>query len=75
MISEVQIYPNPTSNQLTIATDLAINEIKLIDITGKTIRSIKQDTKVINVADLPSGIYFIQLITNEKVITKKLVIE
>jgi hypothetical protein len=73
IISEVQIYPNPTSHQLTIATDLAINEISIIDITGKTVKTIKENTNTINVADLPTGIYFIQFITDEKTITKKLV--
>jgi uncharacterized repeat protein (TIGR01451 family) len=70
---EINIYPNPTSNQFTIDTELEISEITIIDITGKNIRTIKQNTKTINVADLSNGIYFIQLITEERTITKKFV--
>jgi hypothetical protein len=50
-----------------------ISEIKIIDITGKTIQTIQQNRNTINVADLSNGIYFIKLITNEKTITKKFV--
>jgi Secretion system C-terminal sorting domain/Right handed beta helix region len=69
----VNIFPNPTASQLTIETDLGIIEIIIVDLTGKTIKSIKQNTNVLNVAELPSGIYFIKLITDEKTITKKII--
>jgi photosystem II stability/assembly factor-like uncharacterized protein len=71
--TEIEIFPNPTSNQLTIDTELGINEIKIIDITGKPIKAIKQNTNVVNIADLSNGIYFIKLITDEEIITKKFV--
>jgi hypothetical protein len=70
---KVAIYPNPASEQLTIVSDQTIHESIIIDITGKAIKSIKENTKVINVDYLSSGIYFIKLITNEGTITKKFV--
>lgn len=74
LAKELSIYPNPTSHQLTIINNsLVINEINIIDLTGKMIKTTKQNTNTINVADLPSGIYFIELITNNKIITKKFV--
>ncbi|MEJ6736642.1 MAG: PKD domain-containing protein, partial [Flavobacteriales bacterium] len=71
--SEMNIYPNPTSNQLSIDTKQKISEISILNITGKTIIITRGDTKNINVADLSNGIYFIKLITDEKTITKKFV--
>jgi hypothetical protein len=71
--SEINIYPNPTSNQLTIDTELNINEMSVVDITGKVIMTTKENTTTINVADLSDGIYFIQLITENRTITKKFV--
>ena len=71
--SKLNLYPNPTSIQLTIDTELEISETTIIDITGKNIRSIKQNTNTINVADLSKGIYFIKLVTDEGTITKKFV--
>lgn len=71
--NEFMLYPNPTSNQLTIDTKLDINEINVIDLTGKLIITIKQNTNTINVADLSDGIYFIRLIADQKAITRKFV--
>ena len=70
---DLNIFPIPTLNQLSINTELEFNEISIIDITGKTIKTIKQNTNTINVADLSKGIYFIKLVTDEGTITKKFV--
>lgn len=70
----VKLFPNPTSNQLTIVSDeLKISEINIADITGEMIKTIKGSTNNVNVSGLPSGIYFIQLITEEGVIAKKFI--
>lgn len=70
----VSIYPNPTSYQLSIVSNMIdINELNIIDITGKTLRTITTDFNYINVAELSNGIYYIQLITGEGTIAKKFV--
>ncbi len=71
--NKIILYPNPTSNQLTINSELKINEITIIDIAGKSIKTPKPTTNTINVSNLSSGIYFIKLITDEGTITKKFV--
>ena len=67
------LYPNPVSHQLSIDTELKLSKITIIDITGKIIMTTKGNTNTINVADLSDGIYFIQLITEERTLTKKFV--
>jgi hypothetical protein len=47
--------------------------VKIIDITGKKVMSTKENTNTINVTDFSNGIYFIKLITKERIITKKFV--
>jgi hypothetical protein len=70
----VNLYPNPTASLLRVNSDqLLINEILIIDITGKTIRSIRENTNTINVEGLSDGIYFLKVMTDEKIITKKFV--
>ncbi len=69
----VDIYPNPTSSQLSIVSDLQITEIDIVDISGKTIMTIEQNTGSINIADLPAGVYLIKLVTDKKTITRKLI--
>lgn len=68
------IFPNPTSNQLTIKSgDFTIYKIEIIDQTGKKIKTINQNKNTINVDDLTNGVYFINFITNKGTITKKFV--
>ena len=71
--SKVNIYPNPTSNHISIDTELNISEINIIDITGKIVMITKENTNTINIVNLSDGIYFIKLTTDERIITKKFV--
>jgi hypothetical protein len=71
--NSIKLFPNPTSNQLSIDTDLEISEINIIDITGKNIKTIKPNTNLVNVADLSVGIYFIKVTTDKETITQKFV--
>ncbi len=75
--SEVKIYPNPTSGRFTIKG----NEIDFISVyndlgkivynaLGKEIQSLE-----IDLSDLPKGIYFIMINGNEKVYTRKIIIQ
>jgi hypothetical protein len=69
-LSNFNIYPKPTLNQLNIETELVINKVRIFDIRGKTIRKINQSTNIVDVTDFPSGIYFIKVSTAENNITK-----
>ena len=71
--SDITIYPNPTSHQLTIDTELKLSKITIIDITGKIIMITKENKRTINVTNLSDGIYFIKLNTDQKTIIKKFV--
>ena len=70
--SEIILYPNPTSNLLRIDTEENIIEISIIDLSGKIIVQ-KAGANFVNVSNLSDGIYFIQVITQNKTITKKFV--
>lgn len=77
-----RLYPNPTNDILNIefdgntATDIQLN---IVDITGKTIhtetRAIFDSNTQLTINNLNSGIYFIQIIDNEKMMTEKFVVE
>lgn len=70
---DISIYPNPTSTQLIIDTEQNINEVNILEITGRNVMIIKENTKTINVVDLPSGIYFLKVFSEDGAITKKFV--
>lgn len=60
------MYPNPTTDVLNIASKNGseVKEITITDLTGKKVKSI-QNTTSINVSDLASGTYLIDITTNE----------
>ncbi|NQX98673.1 MAG: T9SS type A sorting domain-containing protein [Flavobacteriales bacterium] len=67
------IYPNPASTKLKITTELPINRINIIDVTGKLVKMIVQNKKNIDITDLVSGIYFIQIFTEDKTLIQKFI--
>ncbi|OFY95659.1 MAG: hypothetical protein A3K10_10175 [Bacteroidetes bacterium RIFCSPLOWO2_12_FULL_31_6] len=72
--SDFVIYPNPTTNLLSIDIgQQVIKETFIIDITGKTVKSNLPKSNIINVSDLSKGIYFIKLITENSTIIQKFV--
>lgn len=79
-IDEIQrenfkLYPNPVSNKLTIITnyDLRINKIEIVDLTGKILKKTTTNFNSVNVNELPSGVYFIKIITDDRTTTQKFV--
>jgi len=71
--NSISIYPNPTTSQLSIVTELEISEIVIVDIEGKTILRTNHNTNSINTATLSNGIYFIKMVSGKNTITKKFV--
>jgi len=70
---EINVYPNPVNSQLTIEIKEQIKSISILGITGKTIKVINDNSKVINVSDLTIGVYFLQVKTNNGILTKKFI--
>ena len=72
--SDLRIYPNPTTNELLILSEqLEITEINIINSTGEVIRSYQKNPGILNVVDLPHGVYFIQFVSDDQRITRKFI--
>ena len=71
----INIYPNPTINNITIQLidqDLRIEDIQVFSINGKS-QPIMVTGKNIDLSRIPNGLYIIQLtISNGETITKKI---
>jgi serine protease AprX len=83
-ISNFNLYPNPTSNDLHVSFDLTESgkiELLMVDATGKTVmvRSLGQASGnnkfSLDVNDLPAGIYMMNVSFEGQVITKRFVIQ
>ena len=78
-MKNINIYPNPTKDDINI--ELPLNELTSFDVsvysvTGKLVYKNTQfnvNKLVINTANWDKGIYFIQLISNNQTITEKII--
>ncbi len=76
--TDIRISPNPSTGILFIeSTQTPITEIKITDITGKTVKEITgNSTRLqINLENEPNGIYFVTVKTKENSVVKKVVLE
>ncbi len=75
----IKLYPNPVNDILEIHTTESVNQIKILDILGKEIKTIHIENKgntslILKISDLKKGIYFIRFETDDKLIlTKKII--
>lgn len=66
---EISIYPNPTSGLVNIQASEVV-DIVVYNIIGEIVGSVK-NAKQFDLSDQPSGIYMIQLTSDNGVITRK----
>lgn len=73
----IKVYPNPVQNELniSIANDININEVKLINILSSSVYS-SNKVESIDVSNFSKGVYFLKITSeNNGEITKKVVIK
>jgi Concanavalin A-like lectin/glucanases superfamily/Secretion system C-terminal sorting domain len=60
------IYPNPSSNQVTISFDGAVANLKITDAQGKLIRQQSiQNNATLSISSFDNGIYFFEIATEK----------
>ncbi|MBN8641303.1 MAG: endonuclease [Flavobacteriales bacterium] len=77
-LSDVSIYPNPSTDQkINIETEAEVENIQLINVNGQLMMEVKNPTKVYNtytIENLPDGFYFVKISTESSTVTKKVFI-
>jgi len=75
--ADVKVYPNPTTGELRVTSiEYQVSSIEVFDVYGrKTISDIRYPKSdiVINISYLQTGIYFVKIITEKGIVTKKIV--
>jgi hypothetical protein len=76
-IDSIVVYPNPVKNgKVYILTPTnGIKNIKISDLLGKKVFSLKTADKEINLHNLPKDVYIIEIEEDGKALTQKLIIE
>ncbi|MBB3698340.1 discoidin domain-containing protein [Flammeovirga yaeyamensis] len=68
---DISIYPNPTSNRLTIRSTAEIEQFKLFDMYGKCV--IKGTANSIQLSDIASGVYILHVYVKGEVMKKRII--
>ncbi len=84
LISNVNLYPNPTSDVLNIDLELMADadiQLRVMDISGKlvfdrNITTTEGSNKItIQSSDLPAGVYVMSIVAETEMITKRFVVQ
>ena len=69
------VYPNPSTSDWNFISEQPIDQVEIFDITGKKVISEKLGSKqfTISGSQLPSGVYFAKMNTNQSFKTIKLI--
>lgn len=65
------IFPNPSTDYITIDFPNIIHKITVIDMTGKAIKIQYGNATVVNIADINTGIYHLKIETGNTIIYRK----
>ncbi|NNJ81653.1 MAG: DUF1028 domain-containing protein [Flavobacteriaceae bacterium] len=76
-LDSVTVYPNPIEDVLNIQSDgILMNTIQIFDVRGRSMAQQivnNQNTVMLDISSYPSGVYFVRIVTEEELITKKII--
>ena len=71
--NNILVYPNPVNNKIHIETDEKIEQVIILDVSGKVI--IKTTKFVIDLSNQKAGTYFLQIKTDKGLVTKTIIVD
>ena len=73
--SAVKMFPNPAKNTVQFSVNSNQNlDIEIFDMLGKSVLRVNDVQNEVNISDLNSGLYFVQMTLGTQQATKKLII-
>ena len=78
MLSQCNIYPNPTKNHFTLTYSMPIEKIRVFNSQGKEFAVSYNQSSSFDVQvnhNLPSGLYLIEIISGKQKLLKRIVVE
>jgi energy-converting hydrogenase Eha subunit C len=77
LLSGIIVYPNPVYDELKVINERQLSlEIRVLDLTGKQVgfRKTNAERTALDLSDLPSGVYLIQIKSDGLFMTKKVTV-
>jgi hypothetical protein len=75
---QIQLYPNPTEGLFSVSSPFKILSLQLWDMQGRQLQAfpeIRETSAEMNLQALPSGLYFLEIITRKGTVVKQVVRE
>jgi len=75
-LASLSVYPNPSNGIVNIsnANNLIIDSVSITDLNGRTVKQFSNNvTDQINISDLSTGMYLMNISTDQGSVTKKIV--
>ncbi len=69
--NEIELYPNPSNDVISIKfnTEIPVNyNVQIKDVLGKIIQIESNSPNTMAVTNLPSGIYFLEIVSSKKIV-------
>lgn len=77
MLNSVEVYPNPSQDDVFITANGSIKKVEVNSLSGNLIKNyenINRNHFRFNVQDLPKGTYFVRVVLNNDFFVKKLIV-
>ncbi len=77
LAESIKIYPKPAKNILHISIekgDIIIQKVQIINITGRSVKTVSDNLQKIDISNFNEGVYFIKITSNKGVFVEKIVI-
>ena len=70
----LSIYPNPSEGDITIKSNQKIDQIQIMDLTGRILKDVPSGFHTQKIHISQKGIFFINIVSNGKIYTEKIII-
>lgn len=68
-----KLFPNPTNTSFKIESKVIINSVDVYNLQGKLVKSFKNNLDNYDINSLSSSVYFVKIISDTGLVTKKLI--
>ena len=76
---ELEVYPNPASDQLNLRSKSPIQQLRLYDLGGNLVRSVMPNGArelSVDVQQLAAGVYFMEVMSQDnRLVTEKIIVQ
>jgi hypothetical protein len=76
-LSDFTLFPNPVKSELTMASTARISKLEIYNIAGQLVKEASnlEDTSIVSLEGLISGVYFVKLASQDGIVSTQKIIK